>query len=418
MNGIEQNPKLGYYRVGTEVFYSKPEAYIYATETNQQPLWIFNPLELARFDWTQEPKTGIQELYRLRALQLREQYDWIRIEASGGGDSTTAVFAFLLNGIHLDEVVFRYPEKLDKNVAGDPFNTKPENNLTERHFAAEPLLNWIKTHYPKVIVTMQDFSDNFLDKDYMKDESWVFNTRDWFQPSHGIKFGNFNTVAHKRRADSGKKICVLWGIDKPKTCVVDNKWYVYFTDIQPNTVCPIIGDFNNITSELFFWTPDMPEIVAKQAHMIKTWFDLPHNQKYRHLVDGPKKSIAQRTSYEWIVKSIIYPDYDLSTWQTAKPEKVFYNEMDHWFHVNFADTRLYSAWQSGLTYLTNKIDSKYFDFQLGEANGLKPNSSAFYYFGDSALNQLVPAFVNREYRSAIQVTYPALENKKFKKIST
>jgi hypothetical protein len=419
MQGIERNPKLGYYRVGTEIFYSKPRAYMYATEIDRIPEWVFNPLELAKFDWTHEPTAGIQELYRLRALQLREQYDWIRLETSGGGDSTTAVFAFLLNGIHLDEVVFRYPEKFDKNLTDDPFNTKPENTLSERQFAAEPLLNWIETHYPKVKVTIQDYSENFLNGDYMTDESWVFTTRDWFQPGHGAKFGNFNTIEHKRQADSGKKICALYGIDKPKACVMDNKWYVYYVDLQANATSPIINDYDNITSELFYWTPDMPEIVAKQAHMIKNWFDMPQHQQFRHLVDGPKTSTAQRTTYEWIVKSIIYPDYDLSTWQTSKPTNVFFNEMDTWFHVNLADTKFYSTWESGIGYLIDKIDLKFFHYDLGDVNGLEQSTSTFYYIGDSQSIAQTPAFVNRDYKrtySSSSGMYSSLENKKIKKI--
>jgi hypothetical protein len=36
---IEQNPKLGYYTVGTEKFFSKPMALTKATETNQFPVF-------------------------------------------------------------------------------------------------------------------------------------------------------------------------------------------------------------------------------------------------------------------------------------------------------------------------------------------------------------------------------------------
>ena len=39
---IEQNPKLGYYTVGAERFFSKPMALTRATETDQFPEWNFN----------------------------------------------------------------------------------------------------------------------------------------------------------------------------------------------------------------------------------------------------------------------------------------------------------------------------------------------------------------------------------------
>ena len=62
MNGIEQNPKLGYYKVGDEVFYSKPAAYLYASKTKQKPSWHFNELVFAKGNWSIEPKASIREL--------------------------------------------------------------------------------------------------------------------------------------------------------------------------------------------------------------------------------------------------------------------------------------------------------------------------------------------------------------------
>ena len=152
----ESNPKLGYYTVGSEKFFIKSQALIEATRTDKFPQWHFNNEVFDQLEWTREPEISLEELYRRRAQQLRERYDWIRIEASGGGDSTTAIYSFLLNGIHLDEVVFRYPKQGEKGVSQDPFNTKAENALSEWNYAAQPLLDWIATHYPKTKITIHD----------------------------------------------------------------------------------------------------------------------------------------------------------------------------------------------------------------------------------------------------------------------
>lgn len=416
MQGIERNSKLGYYKVGDQVFYSKPQAYIYATQTGIEPSWYFNNVEFAKFDWLHEPEVGIRELYRLRAQQLRDKYDWIRLESSGGGDSTTAIFSFLLNDIHLDEVVFRYPEQVDKNVTNDPFNTKPENTLSERQFAAEPLLKWITTHYPNVRVTIQDYSENLLNDNYMQDESWVFTTRDWFQPGHGIKHNNFGTNEHRATADSGKSICVIYGIDKPKVALINNQWYAYFLDVHANHPNPVVNEYTNITSELFYWTPDIPELVSKQSHMVKNWFDMPQNKHLRHLVKFPNSSVNQRTTYESIVKSIIYPDYDLSTWQTAKPSNSFYNEMDHWFHTNLQGTKLFLAWQGGLQMLVDKIDPKYFEFELSRPVGLQRNFSLFYHLGPSSSTDVEPVLDNNDYKTISKQPITMVQNRKIKKI--
>jgi hypothetical protein len=418
MQGIERNPKLGYYQVGEHRFYSKPEALIYATETNQTPEWVFNSIVYAKLNWLLEPEVDIRELYRLRAVQLRDKYDYIRLELSGGGDSTTAAFAFLLNGIHLDEVVFRYPKTGEKDFTNDPFNTKPNNTLSEFQFAAQPLLNWIKTNCPDTLVTMHDYSENMLEQDGTKDESWIFTTRDWFQPGHADKFTHFGTAEHCALADSGKHICALIGIDKPKLTILDDKWYAYFNDVQANSANPIVKDYTNITSEYFFWTPDMPEIVLKQAHMIMAWFEMPQNHHLKQLVAWPNFDTAKRTAYEHIAKSIIYPDYDLETWQTSKPTNSFYNEMDAWFYTNFQDTQLFQAWEAGLQLLVNKIDKKFILHQLDKPVGLHPNTSPLYYIGDSVANAQKPALSNTVKSYFPNYKLSIVKDKKLTKINT
>ena len=410
--GIEENPKLGFYRVGDKTFYSKPQAFIHSTETGLGPQWKFNTNTYANLNWEHEPDVDIRELYRLRAQQLRDQYDYIRLECSGGSDSTTVAFSFLLNGIHLDEVIFRYPKSGDKDVTGDPFNTKADNTLSEFQFAAQPLLKWIKNNFPKTVVRIHDFSENMLDEESTRDESWVFQTRDWFQPAHADKYNQFGVKEHRGLADTGKKICVLLGVEKPRVCVINNEWYAYFCDVQANSAHPIVGDYTNITNEYFYWTPDFPEITVKQAHMIKKWFDQSQNSSTRYLLRWPNASIAQRTTYEQIARSIIYPDYDMATWQTDKPTNSFYNEMDHWFYQNFGQTNLYNAWESGLKFLTDKIDPQYFTHQHGQPVGLMAMFSPFYFLGTSQAVAPSNVFINRDYVSEMSGSVLAVKNKK------
>jgi hypothetical protein len=416
--GIEQNPKLGYYTVGDKIFYSKPQAFIYATQTKSHyPEWHFNDIEFAKFNWTVEPELNIRELYRIRASQLREKYDYIQVEASGGSDSTTAIFSFLLNGIHLDEVIFRYPEKLDKNVKGDPYNTSSENTLSERQFAAEPLFRWINTNFPKVKTTVYDYSEHLFSGKYMKDESWIFNTQSWIQPAHSIKH-NRDIKQQRILEDSGKKICVLYGIDKPKIALINNKWYLYFMDLQANCPTPVVGDYTNITTEIFYWTPDLPELVCKQAHLIKSWFDMPQNNNLKHLVRYPLRNANHRTGYENIAKGIIYPDYDPNTWQTAKASRNAFSEMDHWFHVNMKGTKFYDVWESGVKYLTDNVDPKYFQYQAGRPDGIHICKSKMYYLGDENTKYApTPALVNQDYKKSIQETIDTVVNKKLVKIN-
>lgn len=379
---LEQNDKLGFYTVRDKKIYVKPTALIEATQTGHFPEWNFNRKIFDSFPWAIEPLTNLKELYRIRAQQLRDRYDYIRLECSGGGDSATVAYSFILNGIHLDEVVFRYPKTGEKNVTDDPFNTKPENTLSEWQYAARPLLDWISRHAPATKITIHDYSEDMLTSGH--DEDWIFRTKDYFQPGHAFKHTVDAIDSHKQTLDEGKSVCMLWGVDKPKVTIKDSKWYLYFMDIQANNANPEVGQWTNITNEYFYWSPDLPELLCKQAHVIKNWFDLPQNKYLQHLARWPNYSFAQRTTFEHIIKPLIYPDYDPATFQTSKPTNSFYNEMDHWFYTNFKETRAYQVWQAGLKYLVDNIDEKYFNKEMGRPVGFVGFISPFYYLGDAS----------------------------------
>ena len=212
MQLLEQNPKLGFYTVGDKTFYSKPQALLEATQTGHFPHWNFNRSIFSQIDTTIEPQIDLRDLYRMRAQQLRDRYDYIRLEFSGGSDSTTVLYSFINNNIHLDEVVFRYPMQGDKNLEPDAKNMKAENTLSEWHFAAKPILQKLAVTHPAIKITMHDFSDNILK--YDGDESWVNLGKDYLHPEHTFKHDPLGLKGHKELADSGRQICVLYGIDK------------------------------------------------------------------------------------------------------------------------------------------------------------------------------------------------------------
>lgn len=378
---LENNPKLGFYTVGDKRFYSKPHALIEATKTNQFPEWNFNKAAFEKVQWANEPSVDLRMLYRLRAQQLREQYDWIRLEVSGGGDSTTALLSFVNNGIHIDEVVFRYPKTGEKNVEDDPYNYKPENTLSEAKYAAFPLLNWLTTAAPRTKITVHDYSEDMIGSKH--DESWVLRTKDYFQPGHAFKHSVTGHEDHRKQAETGKSICILYGVDKPKICVKDKKWYAYFLDITANHAVTDGGEFDNITTEYFYWSPDLPELIVKQCHIVKNWFQLEQNKMFQYLCRWPNHSFIHKNALESIMKPLIYPDYDPTTFQTGKPTNSFYNEMDFWFYKNFQDTHQYRVWIAGLKYLTDTIDKKYFNYELGKPVGFVGFISPFYYLGEA-----------------------------------
>lgn len=385
---FEPNKKLGYYFVNGQIYYNKYQALLDATNNKQEVKWFFNEDTFLRFPWWIEPEESLEELYRQRAQQLRDSYDYIRVEASGGSDSTTVIFSFLLNGIRLDEVVFRYPKKGDKGLTGNARDVRSENTLSEWEFAAKPLLDWIATNYPQVKITVYDYSDELINEADTKDESWIFRTRHYLQPGHVNKYKAVATDDHKKIAEKNLKICVLWGVDKPKVTLKDNKFFFYFHDGQASHTDQVIGDYKNLTNEFFYWSPDACKLLAKQAHMIKNWFEMPAHYNMQNLLHWPNSNFAGRTIYEQVIKSIVYPKYDLQTFQTNKPTTNIWNEMDYWFHHNFKNTKPYQVWQSGIDFVVNKLDPRFIGIIHERPTNIIMFESPLYCFGDSSIPEL------------------------------
>jgi hypothetical protein len=379
MQSIEHNPKLGFYTVGDKTFYSKPMALMEATQTGHFPHWNFNRDTFSKINTCVEPATDLRILYKLRAQQLRDRYDYIRLEFSGGSDSTTVLLSFINNKIHLDEIVFRYPAQGDRNLEADAKNTKAENTLSEWEFAAKPMLQKIAVEHPEIKITLHDFSDNILK--YKSDESWIERSKDYLHPEHTFKHDPMGLVDHQKLADTGKQICVLYGIDKPKLCIKDGRWWLYFMDMHANHAPTYLGPYTNINTEYFYWQPDLPEIIIKQAHTIRNWFMTPHAKHLQFLLRWPNHSMSQRQAYEQLAKPLIYPDYDPQTWQAAKSTNAFYSEMAWWFFKNFKDSQFYNVWEAGIAHVVSKIDPKFFNYELGKPVGFVGFMDQFYDLG-------------------------------------
>ena len=396
----EANKKLGYYLLGDKIYYNKFHALVdEAKQSEHEVKWFFNEDKLFRVNWTVEPDADIRELYRQRAQQLRDTYDYIRLECSGGSDSATVAYAFLLNGIHLDEVVFRYPKAGEKGLVGNAFDLSCENTLSEWEFAAKPLLDWISTKHPTTKITIHDYTEDMLADEDTRDESWIFKTRHFLQPGHYAK--HKLTDAHKKLNDQGSKVCVLFGIDKPKVCIKDDKFWLYFTDQPTGENDPDLGGYTNMTNEYFFWSPDLPELLVKQAHIIKNWFMMPQNHKMQSLLRWPNGNFATRTIYEQAIKSIIYPDYDSNTFQVVKSTNNIHNEMDYWFHTNFKDTQSHRIWEAGINYLLDNVNDRHIGYRQNRAMDLTVFQSPFYYIGECYIPVVSPVVATKAQKDTV-----------------
>ena len=340
--------RLGCYRVGDLKFYSKLEAIEMHSRTGIHPHWDFNEAVFSSYDWSVEPEENLLELYRQRAQQLRDKYDYIVLIYSGGADSETILQSFLYNDIKLDEVASYV------NYAATGSKT---SFMNEEIFGnAIPRIEKLKTNYPWLrhrIIEMRDLQIEHFQNEEIK-YRWIYSINTFFdsncvaRESLALKIRDWADLIHQ-----GKKVCLLWGFDKPRVFHENDRYFMRFIDILDSgpTVKSFAGELP-YSDELFYWTPDLPQIVIKQGHMVKNY--LEQNYSNSPFVSTVKTDLAYKKVNgvrHWLTKdglhAIIYPNYQLAL-TAAKPANTIVTERDIWFYSMEQSNYALKTWKMGV----------------------------------------------------------------------
>lgn len=345
-----------YYQVGPDIFFSKLEALIKATKTNIHPTWHFTDHVWSAMDWTRDYNYDLQELYYRRARQLREKYDYIIISYSGGSDSRTVLDSFLKQGLHVDEILHAWPRKATENIYS--ISNEPDNFLSEYDLVLKPDLEYIAKNHPEIKITFNDFSDQLLGEDAeISDNDW-FLVNDYMTPNVFRKYTSL-TDEETTMLETGKKTACIWGVEKPQITYRDGKLFFYFLDKSANTRS--VDAVNNRTSEFFFWTPDMPELVQQQARAVYHHFKSFPQDLY--LVDWDKRKKPKTKNNKRILtdilRRVVYPDWHPDRFQADKPTNMVWQETDRWFFTHHQDTRYFKSWKWGIDHVQKSVDQKY-----------------------------------------------------------
>jgi hypothetical protein len=361
---------LGYYKVGTEKFYDKIPAIFRAQQLKTNVEWIFNDEVFSAIDWTAEPSTDIDEFYKIRAKQIREQYDYVLLFCSGGADSTNMFYAFAHNGLHVDEVVGSAPlSGLRDWHTPDPTDTSPENTIDETFLTQIPWLKKIENDYPKTKVTLHDYFEDML---LYKTDDWLLKGNDWMHPTMAGRY-NLDRYPHlKRIAESGKKIAVVQGIDKPGVIRARDNFYLVFKDSIYNNTYNSINHPN--TDQVFFYhTPDLPLMIVKSAHLTARFLMRPENKSVYDamaLNDNrlkgsdaiPNPLTVNWGTYERGIVPAIYPSIKKYSFQAGKPDKMFLGKHDTWFYKHHSGLKVWDMMVSDLENLIKSVDPQFLDY--------------------------------------------------------
>jgi len=375
-NRCIHNPdKFGFYQVGNIKTYSKVEAIEVQKRTGHFPEWNFNRSVFDHVNWKIEPPGQLWDYYKARARQIRESYDYCVLFYSGGSDSHNILNAWLEEGCEIDEVAsFCY---------FDAAGTRAFMN-SEVDRVAIPImkeLNKVKNINFRLI----DFSKDVVDAvDQFSDEWKYLSNFHWTPNSKTILMWRQRIAEYRRMIDSGKKVCFVWGSDKPKV-FYDGKLYFQFVDIIDNCISPKMQqEYNNgFFDELFYWTPDMPEIVVKQAHVVKRFVETVHDPAFYEPEStndthgaGYNKILKTHLS-QWGLKQVIYPRWNPTTFVDGKSPSRVYSIRDTWFiNGNLDQSQKFRDLSQGFF---SSIDPYWLNDTSNFLKGIKGSVSPKYY---------------------------------------
>lgn len=370
--------RLGYYLVGDKKFYSKTLALLESYSQRPSNLtWVFNDSVYSSIDWQTPIYESLPELYLRRALQLRNQYDYLVLYYSGGADSGNILKTFINNNIFLDEIVMQLPESARKN-----FNDRDKSNgniYSELEFSAKPVLEKYRNKlHPNTLIRYQDISKPIFD---------LFEKDNWFETN---PMGtNISIAGIARQAAQvaethildlcykGLKTAQIVGVDKPLVHFDGRNYYAYFLDVNAMHSPPVDLTKNEIfynlyQTEFFYWTPDMPEIVVKQAQEIKKVCEVSEYHRNMML----KSFVKHISEFRPVLHNIIYPNNIEVPWDPEKPNSKILRPMDNWFWHQ-ASAKIKNNYLDVIKYIKENTDpGKMIDDDI--QNGISGHRSIMY----------------------------------------
>lgn len=400
---------IGFYSVGKRHFSSKLEAVLAAQLSNEDVEWNFFDEIFEKVDWTKEPVASLDDFYKSRAQQIREQYDYVIVFCSGGADSTNVVKSFINNGIAVDEVIGIAPMSGIKNWNYDSNNVSDLNIISETKFALLPLLDELSTKH-NIKCTLYDFFEDMLN---YSDEEWTFDSCGNIVTALTSHFTKVDALPHiNKLIQAGKKIALVYGTDKPVVKVApDGSIYFVLSDAGVNYLnMPDHRRYPNVDRVLFYWTPDLPEMLVKQAHIVARAVQQPGFEEifindvmltpsnashitYQQIIDhrvanGMKfhtkedlikyylsrkssddmleKYSSYRTIYQRAIVPYVYPStYSKNLWQAQKIEitEGFFTRDQDWVHVLHQGSRVSQVLNAGTKMLYDSIHPRFLNYK-------------------------------------------------------
>ena len=193
-----KNSERGFYQVGNKIFTNKMLAMYEASTAKLEVKFNFHDEVYSKIDWEKRPTGTLKELYKHRAQQLRDEYDYITINFSGGPDSRNVLNSFISNGIKIDEIYTRWGLAERKFTPASNTDYRESNTGSEFEYAVLPVLKYLEKNYPEINIVIDDLSECFQTE--LTEKNLKFGSI-----SNVVMFFSYSASIRKRKTSRKKR---------------------------------------------------------------------------------------------------------------------------------------------------------------------------------------------------------------------
>ena len=261
-------------------------------------------------NWNIEPSETLDALYKQRAQQIRDRYDYLVLCYSGGIDSTQILETFYYNNIHIDEIV------MVGAFSQDSFKGSDENHNGEIYRNCLGTLN--NFNLPNTKITMLDYSKHFSD---IRNFSLIRDYGSDFYQHLGVRTSVSRLFWNNldEYVNSKDNTGYIFGRDKPHMFydAVSDNYGVYFSDFSFMTGVREV--YKNGETVNFYTDPECFLLMLKQYHTI-----INH---HKNLKDRDTHTREQKLYHDYM-KNIIYNLKTPLIYQSKKSKFTFLSNKD------------------------------------------------------------------------------------------
>lgn len=311
--------QFGHYTVGssTAPIYHLKLALEQRAQTGESVHFNFHNELFAAANPAIEPSQSLLDLYCQRVQQLREKYDYLVLFYSGGADSHNILKCFEHTDTKLDEIV---------SFVDSSYRDKDSKISSEIYRVAVPEVAQYQQKYPECKYNLIEIRD--VQTKLFNDSAFKF---DLYQDTtyHLVPFGIMHYYGlyyedrFHRMHEQGKRVGVIQGIDKIRLRHINGKWSFNFHDWSSYFGQKhYFRDFPTY-DEFFYWSPELPSLVIKQAHVAAKYMDYldsisaDHPYRSNEMANVVTRKSGAKTNWEY-ANHIIYPFWNQGTFSTGK----------------------------------------------------------------------------------------------------